>query len=258
MTFSRLGKIISSLGVVFLFATSAMASSVDEKDFDSERLDGYSEYKQDLQNFDKLRLKARVFNEELEEQDRLQSEEALRDYRRSKSKEFKPENTNAYTEYLNEKFDNFEERLRIEKEYARDQKVKTRNKNQNLKKHVSEEEELDLYSHRERSDIKKRVLYGGIPDFKSLRNSGSSIGGGFSGGSGQAPSVVNDGGNFSFPTPPPPPQTSQNGFGGYDESGDTGFIPQAPIEPFDPNEIPPPPPMPMDDTFLPPPDMGDF
>lgn len=245
-------KICSTVILFSFFSFIGLSTAyAGEVDVDSERLDGYLEYKEDLRNFEELRLSGKISQYEEDEQDRLQREEALKQYRAQKKKEVRLKKSDAYVDYLNEKLQDIDDRAAAQKEYSVSQQKMALDKKRKIKKHVSEEVELDLYSRRDRSDIRKRVLYGALPKFKVLRN--SALGGGV-GSSGGAPSVTNDD-NFSFPNPPPPlPQVS----GGFDDAADPGFIPPAPAEPFDPSEIPPPPPMPMDDTFLPPPDFGDF
>lgn len=212
---------------------------------EAERLSSFSIHQRNKESFDRER--ERGLSEYLEsiEKHNLLRERALEEYRKEKKitspAEFGPE----YEQDLVNK-----RRFQAQYKDAESSEVARlsveRRKRAVARKILSEEEELDVYSHRPRYAQNKRALYGakpkwGDPSKKFGSSSGTSTGVGSPFDSGRAS------GGESYTPPAPPPA-----------------LPMDSGSPFDDFPPPPPPPLPMDGGFEdfppppPPPPMDDF
>jgi hypothetical protein len=224
------------LGTLFFLSSSmAQQSEVERlrgfkrfknqnKMFDAEREEGYTEYLEDL------------------EKDLLRQHRALAEFKKKRRLEVPLEETKYYQQYLNSKKEEQDEYDESLEGYLKEQKKWGSEK---FKRPFSEEFELDIVSDRPRYEIKKRALYGGKPKYekKSAASGAPGMSSGAkssnSGGSGKSegsvpPPLPPPGEPFyeDIPPPPPPPPMPMEGM---EDFGNDGFIP------------PPPPPPPMFD-----------
>lgn len=212
---------------------------------EAQRLSSFARHQREKDSFDRERERGLTEYLESIERHNLLRERALDDYKKEKRftspAEFGPE----YEQDLVSK-----RRFQAQYEDAEKSEVARlsieRRRHQQARKILSEEEELDIYSHRPRYPHDKRALYGAKPKWGDPSKK-------FGSSTGSTPSYSSpydsgraSGGESYTPPPPPPPLPMDSG------------------SPFDDFPPPPPPPMPMDGGFEdfppppPPPPMDDF
>lgn len=215
--------------ITFILLSSLSASAANVEVFsEEERLKGFVQHRRKNAEHDQIRLSGRDEIKKKREAWEEQRTKAVDEYKAWKKRQATrvDESSPEYFEDLAAKKKYAQGHEESRKQYNREQEAQAARRKTNVK--LSEAEELGLEAWTDRADVKKRALYGGKPDFNSVRGRGSGISSGYT--------------DFA-PPPAPPPQ-------------DFNQPPPQPPEFFEP-EIPPPPPPPEFEEPIPPPVFDD-